>query len=129
MGMYFCREHVRPDMRQSESVNPKLAARNRMVKAGECYVYAVDGGDLFKIGKALDVAARFSSLQSGSPIELKLVGFVLGPKTLERDIHRWAEPYRRRGEWFSKDGPVVNLVEAIRGGAVERVLALLKNNC
>jgi hypothetical protein len=128
MGMYYCKEHLKPELKQSEPVDPKLAARNRMVMAGECYVYAVEGAEQVKFGKAMDVVARFGSLQTGSPIDLVLLGFVLGPKTLEKQIHQWAAPFRRRGEWFNKSPAVMRLVEAIQTGAVDKVFALLKIN-
>jgi hypothetical protein len=99
-----------------------------MVAAGECYVYAVEGADQVKFGKALDVEHRFVGLQTGSPIDLVLLGSVLGPKTLEKQIHKWAAPFRRRGEWFHKTPPVMRLVEAIQTGAVDKVFATLKIN-
>lgn len=126
-GRYYCTEHDKPHLRQSTDVSPKLAARNRMVLAGECYVYAVDGGDSVKFGKAMDVDARFSSLQTGSPVDLVLLGSVLGPNTLEKEIHKWAKPHHKRGEWFVKADPVLRLVELIKAGKVEPVLALLRN--
>jgi hypothetical protein len=126
LGFSYCKAHRQVQPRQSEAVSPKLAERNSLVMAGECYVYAVDGADRVKFGKAMDVAARFSGLQTGSPIELTLLGFVRGPKTLEKQIHKWAAPFRLRGEWFIKSPPVMMLINSIQTGDVKKVLDVLR---
>ena len=68
------------------------------------YVYFVlynHGIDQFvKIGKSNNeagVMARFSSIQTGSPKELNLLGYIEGS---EDEWHRMLVDHRARGEWF-----------------------------
>lgn len=125
-GYYFCDEHRTPGLKQSEPVSKRLGTRNALVMTGECYVYAIDGGDLVKIGKAMDVEERFSALRTASPVELTLLGSVRGPKTLEREVHAWAAPHRKRGEWFEKAAPFMAVVSAIVAGDLALVQRLIK---
>jgi hypothetical protein len=53
-----------------------------------------------KIGIAGDVAARMAQLQTGSPFELYLMGYVPGGKKLERELHQKYAHLHLRGEWF-----------------------------
>jgi hypothetical protein len=125
-GRPFCPQHSQPTYKQSETVNPRLAARNDLILKGETYVYAIDGGDLVKIGKANDVAGRFSSLQSGSPIQLVLLGSIRGPRSLEKQIHAWAKEHIARGEWFRKTSPVMDIVRLIVDGDLDRLLTKIR---
>ena len=125
-GRPFCPDHDKPVQKQSEKVNPRLAARNDLVFKNETYVYAVDGGDLVKIGRANDVAARFVSLQTGSPTPLVLLGSVRGPRSLEKQIHAWAKEHVHRGEWFRKTPPVMDVVQLIVDGKLDRLLEMTK---
>ena len=127
-GRYYCDEHAkRPfPFKQSEKVKPKQAARNAMAARGQCYVYAVDGNGLVKFGKAIDVQARLASLQVGSPVDLVLIGSVLGPRNLEGRVHAWAAPHHHRGEWFKRESDIERMVDCIRRGSLDDVLALLK---
>lgn len=63
---------------------------------------------MFKIGMASNPRARIAGLQTGSPLELKLVHRRSVPKAharrAEKRIHKSLRRYRVRGEWFS--GPV-----------------------
>jgi hypothetical protein len=127
-GFYYCADHAKKPhpFRQSESVSPKQAARNAMAARGECYVYAIAGGEFVKFGKATNVQTRLSSMQTGSPIELVLLGSVLGPKDLEAEVHAWAAPHLHRGEWFKRTEPIERLIECIRLGDLLAVQMLLK---
>jgi hypothetical protein len=126
LGFLYCKAHRQVPPKQSEKVNPKLEARNSLVMAGECYVYAIECADQVKIGKAMDVSERFASLQTGSPFDLVLLGSVRGPKSLEREIHKWAAADRKRGEWFAKSERVMRLVDRIKAGKLAPVLDLLR---
>lgn len=127
-GRYFCDAHAkRPfPFKQSEAVNPRQAKRNEMASRGECYLYAVAGGDLVKFGKAMDVASRLSSLQTGSPVDLVLLGAVLGPKNLESELHAWAAPFRHRGEWFRRSEVIERLIDCIKRECLADIQAMLK---
>lgn len=127
-GTFYCTEHAGNLhlFKQSEPVDPRLAKRNAMVASGQCYVYAVAGGEFVKFGKALDVESRFRGLQTGSPVELALLGAVLGPKTLEKSIHAWAQPARVRGEWFSRMGRIEAMVGLIVAGDLSGIMDAMK---
>ena len=72
------------------------------------YVYLIQGPreagkDLFKIGRTINPKTRFSNLQTGSPVLLKLVKITKtkNPKELERYLHDHCAEMRIRGEWFA----------------------------
>jgi|TARA_B110001454_G_scaffold165819_1_gene155630 hypothetical protein len=72
------------------------------------YVYLIQGPreagkDLFKIGRTINPKTRFSNLQTGSPVLLKLVKITKtkNPKELERYLHRYCAEMRIHGEWFA----------------------------
>ena len=68
-----------------------------------CNTYVIAGGDtgLVKIGKSVDVQARLSSLQSGSPVPLRLLRVIRFD--CEQLMHRRFDHLRTRGEWFAFD--------------------------
>ena len=65
-------------------------------------IYFVEGGDLVKIGMAEDVPARVARMQTGSPIQLRLLGSMPGDRDVERALHRRFRDLRVRGEWFRR---------------------------
>lgn len=77
------------------------------------YVYAIEGAGLVKIGRAVAPSFRLATFQSGSPIELKFRGCVVGDHRLERELHERFYEYRRHGEWFSLAGAVAEWVDAL----------------
>jgi len=44
---------------------------------------------------------RCAALQTGSPEELEVVGFFVGPQSEERRLHEKFAEHRIRGEWFA----------------------------
>jgi T5orf172 domain. len=64
------------------------------------FVYFIKGGDSVKIGMANDVRRRLNDLQVGSPIELQLIGIMLGGRTVELRLHERFKAHRLNGEWF-----------------------------
>jgi hypothetical protein len=59
-----------------------------------------DGTRYVKIGTAIDVQARIRELQCGNPIELELLGTIVGGRKTEAWIHRRFAELRVGGEWF-----------------------------
>lgn len=55
---------------------------------------------LVKIGVATNIAARFSSIVTMSPVPLSLVGYHLGDARREIGLHRLYAALRSHGEWF-----------------------------
>jgi hypothetical protein len=68
-------------------------------------IKAVGKWPMYKIGKAKNPASRLASLQTGSPMELELVGFVrckgeAHAGAVEQSFHHRFRRSRHRGEWF-----------------------------
>ena len=92
---------------------------------GAVYVIGNSANSLLKIGHADNVKNRFSGLNVGSPVELELLHFVyfvgrLVAKSVEQYVHGALAEYRRRGEWFEADLPMVG--DAISQVAFQRNL-------
>ncbi|MEU0391027.1 GIY-YIG nuclease family protein [Streptomyces chartreusis] len=64
------------------------------------YVIAGHGTSLVKIGRSRNVQQRLSTLQSMSPLPLRLVCTFSGGPELEAALHRYFEAQRTHGEWF-----------------------------
>lgn len=84
------------------------------------YVYLIQGPreagkDLFKIGRTINPKTRFSNLQTGSPVLLKLVKITKtkNPKELERYLHDHCAEMRIRGEWFALEKKDVRSIKKI----------------
>lgn len=69
--------------------------------------------DLIKIGFASDPKARFSKIQSDSPVRLVLLGFEEGDEATEAARHVMFGAYRQRGEWFRHDGTLRDFVQLL----------------
>lgn len=73
------------------------------------YIYAMQAGDLVKIGYARDPAARRAEIQTGNGNEVKIVRTfqcshnVQTVKNIERRIHKHFKQWRVRGEWFKAE--------------------------
>jgi hypothetical protein len=76
------------------------------------YVLAPDLG-LVKIGFAAEPKARFSKIQSDSPVRLVLMGFEDGDEAVEASRHIAFAEHRHRGEWFRLDGLLSDHVAAL----------------
>ena len=50
-----------------------------------------------KCDKEEGIIKRFSSLNTSSPIDLKIIGYLKG---YEKDWHRYFKEHRIKGEWF-----------------------------
>lgn len=64
-----------------------------------------------KIGTSNNPEKRRQQLQTGMPVDLTLIGSVVGDYDLERTLHRRFRSVRVRGEWF--DEKIVPLCELI----------------
>ena len=53
-----------------------------------------------KIGFAKDPKARLANLQTSSPLQMELLGFIEGDRKLEKAFHKMFGPLRRLNEWF-----------------------------
>lgn len=67
------------------------------------YVYIIECGNMYKIGKAENVIERFKQLQTGNPFPMRIVKVYQTPLAynLETYIHKQLQDYRQTGEWFN----------------------------
>lgn len=81
-----------------------------------------------KVGWAVNVSRRLAELQTGSPVELRLIGEIAcrskqHARELERTIHRMFVKQRRRGEWFRLSQKHLAMLERVieKAASAERV--------
>ena len=87
--------------------------------------FAVTGDDIrskyIKIGyTGADPHARISSLQTGCPTDLRMMGYMFGNLRMERQIHSLLRDYRSSGEWFLYSWPVLVVIRALLRGRKAR---------
>ena len=78
------------------------AVKEMSNKNNKIYFIKAENG-LVKIGKSNKPLKRLGSLQTGSPIKLKIVKTVFGGIYLESLIHCYFSECRKHGEWFRPD--------------------------
>lgn len=77
-------------------------------------VYFVRSGDMVKIGRTRDLAARLRALRTGNPKPLRVIGTTPGGAQLETIVHRACSHVRVIGEWFHLTDPQVsNLLQLL----------------
>lgn len=81
---------------------------------------------LIKIGQALDVNKRLSSLRSGSPAVLNLLACVRFFGDLEAFLHKRLEAYHSHGEWFRAEDLVLDVVESALDSGVSGIMKSLQ---
>lgn len=76
--------------------------RERRKPADESgFLYIAKNGEFFKIGFSKNPDVRMRELQTGNPLEVKLIGTVQGSRQLEKAWHVKFSKRRIRGEWFT----------------------------
>lgn len=63
-------------------------------------VYFIRRGAFLKIGIASNVSKRLSSLQTGQPDKMELLGTIPGGRDVEQKLHARFVSLHHRGEWF-----------------------------
>lgn len=74
-------------------------------------VYFIASKQRLKIGHATDPKKRLSSMQTGCPVKLRLLGFAKGGPDTEKRLHDRLRPHHTHGEWF--DEVVLRCVETL----------------
>lgn len=83
----------------------KQVAKFRKDFAGTFYALRAD--EYIKIGFTRGcILKRMAKLQTGNPIELRIVGIGNGGRFMERQAHEALKYYRVFGEWY-RDDPIV----------------------
>lgn len=87
-------------------------------------------GSLIKIGSAADPMKRMAKLQTGSPVQLRMIGSVrcrdaAHARCVERLAHNIFAKQRRRGEWFRlsarHEAQLVSLIARCGAGDAENL--------
>lgn len=90
------------------------------------FTYFIQGQPLtpVKIGKAINVQKRLRSLQTGSPVELRVLATLVGDRELE--LHCRFSKYRVFGEWFSWSNELSEFIasECLSTGAAAAVCSM-----
>lgn len=97
------------EWQQTNEIPPDAEHKHPERLASVYFIQAVSGG-LVKIGVTqYDVRHRLASLQTGSPVELRIVKTIDNvPRARETEIHQHFAAHRVRGEWFD---PIVLTLE------------------
>ena len=92
---------------------PPVAAKpSRSSKDMDGFVYFMSDGEAIKIGKANDIKARLSGLQTSTHRPISVLGAVAGGYRKERLLHRMFADRRLRGEWFEDCAEIRDYVDA-----------------
>ncbi len=79
---------------------------------GSIYFVATEDGRFIKIGWALGVRRRMSTLQTANATKLRLIGTRRGSQSDERDLHSRLKDFRAAGEWFHATAEVLAVIES-----------------
>src|SRR5690554_456689 len=67
------------------------------------FVYLIrSNSGLYKVGYSTQPQRRLISLQTGSPYQLSMIGYVPATIQQERELHALLAPWRVAGEWFQE---------------------------
>lgn len=107
----MCESHLKTCKAALATYQDKAA----LALVGNCTnLYAIKAGDFVKFGVAFDVMSRLSNLQTGCPLEMKLIGYVEAVPWAESAVHSYAQEEHVRGEWFRYAGRAQEISEVIR---------------
>ncbi len=84
---------------------PKRPAGSRTVY----FIQPAQGG-LIKIGVAQHLPSRLATLQTGSPLELRVIAVMQGGEPVERELHKRFAADRRHGEWFEPSPELLDFI-------------------
>lgn len=98
--------------------------KTRLIRPGERreWVYFLQcevQPQLLKIGHATNLKWRLTGLQTQCPVQLKLVGAVIGPAGAEFCFHEIFKDERQHGEWFLPSARLLTEIRQLpRGGFI-----------
>ncbi len=96
---------------------PRQAKGTGRSADGKEFVYFIQplGGGPVKIGRTTNVLRRLNTIQSNSPVPLKILRVLEGGHEQESALHIKFKDDRLWGEWFSQ-GAVLPYVRSLEGG-------------
>ena len=87
----------------------EVAGEQDLPAKGQTVTYFLQAGDHVKVGKTDGLKRRVSTLQTGNPEEIEIVGWV--PGDVEKAFHAHFEKFHARGEWFYAVPSIMRFVE------------------
>jgi len=87
--------------------------KTKHLLSGDSKVYFITDRKYVKIGKAINIVARLSQLQTGHPEQLHLLGYVDGDVSVEKELQKEFSKYHYRGEWFKLTEEFANKIKEI----------------
>lgn len=103
-------------------------ARTQAIHEPQVKLYAVTGAGLVKIGITSGaMSRRLFAMQTGSPVKLTLIGYLITGGHNEGRVHSACRRQRLHGEWFKPEGNVLKVLEFMDrkdAPALEAFLAL-----
>lgn len=103
----------------------KLRMVRTVRSATNIYFVFAPQHNLIKIGQAIDINKRLSTLRSGSPAQLKLLAHVRFFGDLEGFLHAQLKEHQSHGEWFHAEDRVLSIVEAAIDDGVSGIMRVL----
>jgi hypothetical protein len=88
---------------------PPIETRKYSVSS---HVYFFQQSNFIKIGWSKKWRTRLVTLQTSSPLEIKVLAVYRGGITLERNLHTIFAEHRVRLEWFQDRAPIQAYIEA-----------------
>ncbi len=77
-------------------------------------VYVVQANGYYvKIGRAQNISERLRSMQTASPVPLRLLAIPSRNPDDEKSFHQRLKKSHVRGEWFRMDEQVVNFIREV----------------
>ena len=102
-------------LNNSEKKKAKSRLRDaRRRAAGTEGVYFISDGEYVKVGFSSAVEMRIVDMQVGNPRELKCLGVLAGPRSLESQIHDDLRHLHVRGEWYHLHQEVLSKIGSSR---------------
>lgn len=104
-------------MRHEDAVKQMHRLADEQPEPGVAYFIGGDEG-LIRIGVTLQLETRLKSIQSCSPIPLKVLATKPGGCLREAAYHCQFAEYRRHGEWFERHPDILAEIDRLNGEAV-----------
>lgn len=102
--------HKKPRINPTHRIGPPKSLDEDIDFGLVYFIQSVDGG-LIKIGRAVNPQQRLKTLQSGSPVQLRIVAVSGGGHQAETYLHWKFGGLRAHGEWFHPDKSLLAWVE------------------
>lgn len=101
--------------RLDASIQPPTFSAIRLPGAPVSLVYFIEaiGAAAVKIGTAADLKKRLNTLQTASPMPLRVLGTTPGGRDAEQTLHRRFAHLKLRGEWFRAEPELLSFIRDI----------------